>query len=365
MEKGTKTESGVSTPDFLDLFGMGGKEFNSISGKTEPVEEVVTPVGGVQDVTEVDVEISTEPTKPVEETTEIKKEPETVETVEEGSIESLMTSLVDVLEFDEEKEFAPTVEGLKELITETKATASKQAVEAYKASLGDRGSKLAEVIEKGGNVEDFIAMETRIDFEKIPLVNAAGEPLLRNQRNLVEDWLVIQGFEEAEIEERLQDLEANRLLEKEAKFSQRKLSEYHKKQDELLVETKAKELEVIKQKEEAEALTFKNKVLEIKEVKGFKLEKDQSKKLYEYITKVDRNGKTQFEKDTNEDTQLLYAYFAMTGFDKEKLSKEIMTEKTIKLKKNLSNYTDGNVKSRSAENVRRGTDEVLNIPWKM
>lgn len=208
-------------------------------------------------------------------------------------------------------------------------------------------------------------METKVDFEKIPLVNAAGEPLLRNQRNLVEDWLVIQGFEESEIEERLQDLESNKLLGKEAKFSQRKLSEYHKKQDELLIENKVKEQAQIKQTQEAEALTFKNKVLEIKEVKGFKLEKDQSKKLYEYITKQDRNGKTQFEKDTNEDTQLLYAYFAMTGFDKEKLSKEIMTEKTIKLKKNLSNYTDGNVKSRSSENIRRGTDEVLNIPWKM
>ena len=113
MEKGTKTESGVSTPNFLDMFGMGSKEFNKISGDAEAVEEVVTPVGGVQDVTEMDVEISAEPTKPVVDEPQTKKEPETVETVLEGSIESLMTSLVDVLEFDEEKEFAPTAEGLK------------------------------------------------------------------------------------------------------------------------------------------------------------------------------------------------------------------------------------------------------------
>lgn len=359
METGKTEQTGATTTEFIDLFGLGSVDFNKKSSDVEEVEEVVTTNDGVEKVEELDEE--------AQEKTEVVKPVETAaaEAVDEGGegIENIITSLSEVFDFDDEKEVEPTLEGLKNLITEAKVAAKQQGISEYKESLGERGKVLATILETGGTVEDFLNIDNGINFEEIPLTTSTGEPILKNQRNLVEDWMKTQDADDEEIQERLSDLESAGLLEKEAKLAQKKLVVWQKRKEETILQTKQQEAEQVKLQKETEAAEFKKKVLSTNEIAGFKLDKGQSEKLYDYITKADKQGKTQFQKEDTEENRLLYAYFAMTGFDKEKLSREITTKKTIKLKQALSNYTDGNTSAKGSQSMRRATEETLNIPW--
>ena len=83
-----------------------------------------------------------------------------------------------------------------------------------------------------------------------------------------------------------------------------------------------------------------------------------------YTQGTDGGVISQFDKDDTPQNRLLYAYFAMEGFDKEKLTKEISSAQARTLKKKLSQYTDTNVTpKRGAAQVRREGQEAPVINW--
>ena len=297
-------------------------------------------------------------------------ETETPEAVEESGIFDLAQGLVDddILVFDDSDEEIDfdTEEGLKHLINKTVEQKSADAINSFKENLGDEAKGLLDILEKGGSVTDYVNMTQQIDFSKVPLETSNGEQAVKNQQYLVEDWMKVQGYEEDEIQEMLADYNESGLLRKQAEIAQKKLAAWQTKENETLLAQKAQEQAQAEQESAEQAEAFREEVQGMREIAGFKVTEAKAKKLYDFITKEDKEGQTAFAKADSAENRLLYALFAMEGFDKDKLSKEVAREQTRKLKRKLSNYNDKNVApKRGAQQVRRsdqGTPDI-NVPW--
>jgi hypothetical protein len=326
----------------------------------DPVKDVVekqdAAVGTPTDEGKEDASTKT-PDEPV------KDEPTQFQSLAQGLVDD------DVLSYDDDsdKDYDfDTEAGLKELINETVEKKSTAAISAYKENLGDDARKLLEVLEKGGNVADFEKMSKQIDFNTIPLEDKDGNDYQQNQIHLVEDLLKEQEFDEEEIKEAVNDYIEGGILKKQASVARRKLAKLQEKKNaDFLAKAEASKAEQVKLASE-QAESFKSTVMETRELSGFKVTEVKAKKLYDYITKKDKDGKSKFDREDTAENRLLYAYFAMEGFDKEKLSKDIATKQARTLRKKLSRFNDSNAApKRSANEVKRTNQDLGNIPWSM
>jgi len=284
-----------------------------------------------------------------------------------GAYEGIMSTLVDgdILSYDEDKEYDVESEaGLQEMITDTVTRKSAAAVEEYKAGLGDRAGALVDILEKGGSVADFEKIDQQVDFSQVKLEDANGEQYERNQEHLVEDWLTTQGYSTDDAKDLVYDYKENGMLRKHAEMSQRMLAEHQAKENEgLLAQRETEKAEQTRVAQE-EADTFKESVLGTRELSGFNVTEKKAQKMYDYITLQDKEGKTQFQKDDTPENRLLYAMFAMDGFNKDSLTKEVATKQARSFKKKLSNFKDTNVSpKRGGNDIRRDGQGAPKISW--
>jgi len=261
-----------------------------------------------------------------------------------------------ILEFDEDSEYEPSEEGFKSLIKETVARKSQNAIIDFKQSLPEEATQLLEVLERGGTLEDFQSMQSEVDFSQVDLSSE------RNQGYLIEDWMKLQGFEDLEIRDRLDSLKEAGILQKEAVLAQKKLHENKLMSDKQIFEKIESDKIEHENRIEQESVDFKDSVLSIREIQGFAVSESKAKMLYDFITKPGKGGQTKFQQTDSEENRLLYAMFAMDGFDKSKLSEQIASKQAIKLRKKLNNYQDKNVSPRGKQN-RKSKGEGIDIPW--
>lgn len=352
----------------VDLFNLSSDSFTV----KEKDQEVVTSGSGAASVDDIDAEEKQENTEEPE-VGETKKVETTIEQEEVpvvGSDEELIQDLInnDLLVFDEEKEYSMDKEGLKELILDTREKSKELGKKEYIETLSKNpeAKTLLEVLEKGGTVNDYFDMISDVDFSTIELYNKDNEPNIRFMLNIVEDHLKLNEIDDEDIEEELAELRENpKLLEKRALNAQKALVKHQAKEK----ESKLKELELksTREKEVAdlEAEKFKAKVVNLSQIKDFKIDKKEAEKLYDFITKKDKSGKTEFAKKDNDETRLLYAYLAMNDFKKSKLTDDIKNEVVKTLKKKVTNYQDSNVSSkRSSGDATRSTESPLKgVQW--
>ena len=286
-----------------------------------------------------------------------------------GEYEDIMTALInsDVLNIDSEKEYdVDTESGLSDMITDTVERRTTEALSSYKEGLGEKAAGLLTILEQGGSVDDFISQDKQTQFGDILLESDSGEEYERNQQYLVEDWLKVQGYDEDEVRDLVYDYKDNGMLRKQAEMSQRKLSAWQEGQNQAQAEERqAAQAEEARVAQE-QADTFKETVLGTRDLSGFAVSEKKAQKMYDYITLQDKDGQTQFQKDDTPDNRLLYAMFAMDGFDKDKLSKEVSTKQARSFKKKLSNFQDTNVSpKRSDKQITRDNQGAPKVSWNM
>jgi len=297
-----------------------------------------------------------------------KQEPEATLEGDEVLYEGIMQGLVDdnVIEIEEEgRDVSFNKDGLKELITETVEKKSTEAVAKFKDDLGDEAKNLLGILEKGGSVDDYVKMSQQVDFAEVQLEDKDGNDLKNIQSYLVEDWMKVQGYEQEEIEETINDYLEGGLLKKQATIAKKKLTKWQTEQNNALLAQKEKEQQEAAQAEAQEAEAFKETVTTTREIAGFKVTEAKAKKLYDFITKKDKEGKSEFDRKDTAENRLLYAYFAMEGFDKDKLSKEIATKQSRTLRKKIDQFTDRNTKPKrgGGEQVKRDNQKTPKINW--
>lgn len=324
---------------------------DAVPGKDTGVEDAVEKQGEGSEGSEKDASIETP----------VKGEPSLYDTVAQELVDA------EILDFDDDKKYdLETSDGIKELFKENLEKNSVNAVNSYKEGLGEEAKKLLDVIEKGGSTEDYLKMDKQEDFSSIPLESDTGAQFEQNQAYLVEDWLKVQGYSAEEAADQVKEFSDAGMLRKQAELSQKKLASWQEGQNKtLMLQRETEKAEQAKLSEE-EAVKFQEEVTGTREIAGFTVSEKEATKLYDYITKADKDGKTAFAKEDTEENRLLYALFAMKGFDKDKLSKEIATKQARSLKRKLTRHVDGNATpKRGAQQVRKTGQETPTIHWQM
>lgn len=174
-----------------------------------------------------------------------------------------------------------------------------------------RVEQLDSYIKNGGSFNDFYNNQSQaIQYDSLDIEDES------NQKIAIHDYLKIQGYDEKQIATKLERYEDADMLEDEATDAIERLKLI--KQQELEQAQQQQELLRQQQEEQMKAFTsnLNNQITNLTNIRGVNVPKEDRKALYDYITRVDENGLTQYQKDFNKNqvkNLIESAYFTMKG----------------------------------------------------
>lgn len=302
-------------------------------------------------------------TKVVEEEEEINEEEEEEEGEEEEideneskQVSALFDAIAEELDWEfteEDKDEKPnTVEGLVKYF---KDVIKENSVPEYAS---EEVKELDEFVRNGGKLEDFFSITPDIDLENFDTTDES------NQKQIVKMLLVEKGYNEKQINKKLEKYEDAGILEDEAEDALEEMKDISEKKKEELLKNQKKQNE---QRMANQQKFFNDVVGEINNmdnVRGIKIPEKDKKALLTYIFKTDANGRTQYQKDYSKSVKNLIesAYFTMKGDTLLDTAKKMGTSSAIKnLKQSL--------KSTSVSRTRRvntnSTDSIFSRAVKL
>lgn len=204
---------------------------------------------------------------------------------------------------DDEK--PDSMEGLINYIEDTVAENSKPQY------ADDRIAQLDEYVKNGGKFEDFYnGMSKNIQYDNMDMEDES------NQKMAVRDYLKLSGYSDEQIDKKIERYEDADMLEDEAIDAIERLKEHQEYQ----LQQQQEEQEALRAQQQQQAQQFvtnlNNTINSLDSIRGVSIPKQDRKALFDYITKVDASGMTQYQKDFNANmTQNLIesAYFTMKG----------------------------------------------------
>lgn len=175
----------------------------------------------------------------------------------------------------------------------------------------DRIAQLDEYVKNGGNFEDFYnRMSQSIEYDNLDIEDED------NQKLAVRDYLKLSGYTDEQINRKIERYEDADMLADEAEDALERLKLYQKQQ----VEEQQAAQERARQQQQEQAQQFvtnlNTTIGNLKSIRGVTIPKEDRKLLFDYITKVDANGLTQYQKDFNKNmvnNLIESAYFTMKG----------------------------------------------------
>ena len=204
---------------------------------------------------------------------------------------------------DDEK--PDSMEGLINYIEDTVAENSKPQY------ADDRIAQLDAYVKNGGKFEDFYnGMSQNIQYDNMDMEDES------NQKMAVRDYLKLSGYSDEQIDKKIERYEDADMLEDEAIDAIERLKEHQEYQ----LQQQQQEQEALRAQQQQQAQQFvtdlSNTINSLDNIRGVAIPKQDRKALFDYITKVDASGMTQYQKDFNANmTENLIesAYFTMKG----------------------------------------------------
>lgn len=314
------------SPSVKDVFG---EEATETETETEEVEEETEE----ETVEEVEVKeeekVEKKPTKKSKETVE-----ETEESSEEDAEAVQVVGFFDAvaeelgIDFEEGEEKPQTVEEFceyfKDLIEEnsTPEYASEDV------------AKLDEFVRNGGKLEDYFQISASIDYDNFDTTDE------HNQKIIIRELLAEKGFNDKQIQRKIEKYEDAGILEDEAEEAlelMRDITET-KKEELLAKQKKENELRIERQQKFVDDVV--SNIRSLKDVRGIAIPEKDKRALLDYIFKADADGLTKYQKDYSKSVKNLIesAYFTMKGDTLLDTAKKIGTSSAIKtLKQSLKN----------------------------
>lgn len=207
-------------------------------------------------------------------------------------------------------------------------------------------------VKQGGELSKYLKIEQEFDLDNIDLEDE------NNQKSIVKLLLREKGFNEKQIDKKIQKYEDAGLLEDEAEDALEDLKEIkEQKKEQLLVEQK-RTFEEYKQRQQDFYNSVTNEIKDLKNIRGIAIPEKDKKVLIDYILKPDSDGKTKYQKDYAKDSiknLIESAYFTMNA-DKliEAAKREGSNTAINKFKNSLKNTS---INSRS-KTVDRNSDNT-------
>lgn len=175
----------------------------------------------------------------------------------------------------------------------------------------DRVAQLDQYVKNGGRFEDFYQRQQ----EALSLDNMDMEDE-SNQKAAVREYLKYQGYNDDQITRKIDRYEDSDMLEEEAEDALAQLKNIRAAQLEIQERQQAE----ARQAQEAQAQQFiqdlTGAINSLNSIRGVTIPKEDRRKLYDYITRVDADGLTQYQKDFNSNmvnNLIESAYFTMKG----------------------------------------------------
>lgn len=175
----------------------------------------------------------------------------------------------------------------------------------------ERIARLDAYVKNGGNFEDFYnKMSQSIEYNSLDIEDED------NQKMAVRDYLKLSGYTDEQISKKIERYEDADMLADEAEDALERLKLYQQRQ----VEEQQAYQEQIRKQQQEQAHQFvtnlNNTIDNLKSIRGVTIPKEDRRLLFDYITKVDANGLTQYQKDFNKNmvnNLIESAYFTMKG----------------------------------------------------
>lgn len=174
-----------------------------------------------------------------------------------------------------------------------------------------RIAQLDQYVRNGGKFEDFYNGQSQVlTYDTLDMEDES------NQKAVVRDYMKLQGFDDEQISRKIERYEDNDMLEDEATdaliylkgVQQRRLQEAQAEQEQIRIANEQRAREFI--------TNLSSGISNLTNIRGIAVPKEDRVALYNYITRVDENGLTQYQKDFNQnmvDNLIESAYFTMKG----------------------------------------------------
>ena len=327
MKKQKKSPSAL---DMLDQLGLdnveNGSTVTNLDGDGELVD-VSTDVDEIDEIENKQVEETqdtaeeTEDDVPQEILDKMNKQTSSEETLESETEEEQTEEITDAetqgvgmffdafaeaLNWDVEDDEKP--QSIDDLIDYIQDVVDQNSTPEY---ADDRIAQLDQYVKNGGKFEDFYSnMSERISYDNLDMEDEA------NQKAVVRDYMKLQGFNDEQINRKIERYEDADMLEDEAADAVAQLKSIREYQ----AQQAAQEQERIRIAQEEQAQQFmtelNSSISSLNTIRGIAVPKEDRKRLLDYITKTDADGLTQYQKDFNNNmvnNLIESAYFTMKG----------------------------------------------------
>lgn len=218
----------------------------------------------------------------------------------------------------------------------------------------DRIKQLDEYVKNGGRFEDFYSAQSEsLIYDDMDLEDES------NQKAVVREYLKLSGYTDQQINKKIERYEDADMLSEESEEAYDRLKLIKQQQ----LEHRQHQQEQIRIQQEREVAEFttglNSKISNLDNIRGISIPKEDRKALFNYITKVDADGYTQYQKDFNKnlvDNLIESAYFTMKGdtlLGEAKRNGETSAAKKLRsiLKHQSKNHTRYNVQDEKQRSV--------------
>ena len=175
----------------------------------------------------------------------------------------------------------------------------------------DRITQLDQYVKNGGRFEDFYQTQQRsISYDNIDLEDES------NQKAVVRDYYRLQGMNDEQINRKIERYEDADMLEDEATDAVSYLKAYEAQQAEYMAQQQEAQMKAQQQQAAQFAEDLTNGINGLTNIRGIAIPVEDKKALYDYITKTDADGLTQYQKEFNSNlvnNLIESAYFTMKG----------------------------------------------------
>lgn len=174
-----------------------------------------------------------------------------------------------------------------------------------------RIAELDEYVKNGGKFEDFYQRQQQaMSYDNLDMEDES------NQKAAVREYLRYQGYDDEQINRKIERYEDGDMLEEEAQdaiarlqqINEQQLAEQQRQQEEMRIQQEAQAKEFMS--------NLTNTIGSLDSIRGISIPKADRKQLFDYITKVDADGLTKYQKDFNANmvnNLIESAYFTMKG----------------------------------------------------
>lgn len=239
-----------------------------------------------------------------EESTE--EETEEVNPAEAQNIGAFFDAFAEQLNWDVAEEDKP--KSVEELIDYIGDVVEQNSKPEY---ADERIARLDAYVRNGGKFEDFYNSQSQVlSYDGLDLEDES------NQKAVVRDYMKLQGYNDEQINRKIERYEDNDMLEDEATDALIYLKNVQEQQLQQ-AQAEQEQIRIANEQKAREFITNLNSgISNLTNIRGIAVPKEDRVALYNYITRVDENGLTQYQKDFNQNmvnNLIESAYFTMKG----------------------------------------------------